>query len=95
VPSLGSGVDPRSHPATHGTFLLTVFKDRSTRHIHHFEIPLPRSTETDLKNPDKAKLRDTIVALRSQGMSYREIGRVVGLHFTRVQQILKFEGLKN
>jgi hypothetical protein len=60
-----------------------------TRHIHTFEIPLPLSTVTDLKYPDKVKLRETIAALRAEGMSYREIARVVGLHWTRVGQIWK------
>ncbi|MCC6803488.1 MAG: hypothetical protein IT319_11440 [Anaerolineae bacterium] len=30
--------------------------------------------------------------LRAQGMSYREIAQVVGLHWTRVQQIVKSDG---
>ena len=63
--------------------------DLYTRHTHRFEIPLPSSTESDLRHPDKEKLHKTIRALRSQGMSYRAIGREVGLHFTRVGQILQ------
>ena len=60
-----------------------------TRHLHPFEIPLPPSTEADLRHPDKEKLRDTILTLRAQGMSYRTIGRELGLHWTRVGQILQ------
>jgi hypothetical protein len=29
------------------------------------------------------------LTLRAEGMSYREIARAVGIHFTRVQQILR------
>jgi transcriptional regulator len=43
----------------------------------------------DLRNPDKAKLKETILALREAGWSYRQIGREVGLHRTRVGQILR------
>ena len=60
------------------------------RHIHPFKIPLPLSTEVDLRHPDKEKLRETILTLRAQGMSYRQIGCEVGLHFTRIGQILKY-----
>ena len=60
-----------------------------TRHIHVFEIPVPPSTAADLKYPDKGQLRETIVALRAEGWSYREIGREVGVHWTRVGQIVK------
>jgi hypothetical protein len=60
-----------------------------TRHILRFDIPLPTSTESDLRNPDKEKLRTDILAMRANGMSYRQIAREVGLHWTRVQQIVK------
>jgi hypothetical protein len=60
-----------------------------TRHLHPFKVPLPPSTEAALRHPDKAKLRETILTLRAQGMSYREIGREVGLHWTRVGQIIQ------
>lgn len=59
-----------------------------TRHILRFDLPLPTSTESDLRNPDKDALRQIIFDLRAKGMSYRQIGEVVGLHFTRVRQIL-------
>ena len=60
-----------------------------TRHILRFDIPLPASTESDLLNPDKAQLRADILAMRANGMSFRQIARKVGLHWTRVQQIVK------
>ena len=41
------------------------------------------------RNPDKALLHATIMEPREQGMSYREISPVVGLHWTRIQQIVK------
>jgi hypothetical protein len=34
-------------------------------------------------------LKETILMLREMGWSYRQIGREVGLHWTRVGQILK------
>jgi DNA-directed RNA polymerase specialized sigma24 family protein len=41
------------------------------------------------RNPDKERLHATVLELRSQGMSYREIAQVVGLNCTRIQQIMK------
>jgi DNA-directed RNA polymerase specialized sigma24 family protein len=41
------------------------------------------------KYSDKAEQRRVILALREQGWSYREIGREVGLHWTRVGQIVR------
>ena len=59
-----------------------------TRHILRFVIPLSPSTESRLRNPDKAQLRADILALREQGMSYRKIAGELGLHWTRVRQIM-------
>jgi hypothetical protein len=42
------------------------------------------SMAADLRNPDKEKLKETILTLRAAGWSYRQIGREVGLHWTRV-----------
>jgi hypothetical protein len=56
-------------------------------------LPVSPSKAADLRNPDKAKLKETILALREMGWSYRQIGREVGLHWTRVGQILR--GAKN
>jgi hypothetical protein len=47
------------------------------------------STAADLRNSDKAKLKETILVLREMGWSYRQIGREVGSHWTRVGQILR------
>lgn len=60
-----------------------------TKHILQFNIPLSSSTESDLCNPDKDALRQTILDLRAQGMSYCQIVEIVGLHWTRVSQIMK------
>ena len=47
------------------------------------------STESKLRNPDKDLLRAEIFALRGRSMSFCQIARAVGLHWTRVQQIVK------
>jgi hypothetical protein len=60
-----------------------------TRHIHTFDIPLSPSTESSLRNPDKEQLRADILILLQKGMSYRQIGIVLGIHWTRVGQIFK------
>jgi hypothetical protein len=62
-----------------------------TRHSIRFDIPLLASTKSDLRNPDKAQLRIDILAMRQQGMSYRQIAQAVGMHWTRVGQIIKFK----
>ena len=59
-----------------------------TRHIYTFYISKPLSTINSLHHTDKAQLRATIFALRAQGLSYRQIAREIGLHWTRVQQIV-------
>jgi len=59
-----------------------------TRHILRFDIRLSTSTESDPRDPDKDALRQSILELRAQGMSYRQIAQAVGVHFTRVRQIL-------
>jgi len=41
------------------------------------------------KNPDKVNLREQIQDYRRMGWSYREIAAAVGVHFTRVGQILR------
>ena len=60
-----------------------------TRHIYTFYISKPLSTINSLRHNDKAQLRTTILALRAQGLSYRQIAGEIGLHWTRVQQIVK------
>jgi len=44
------------------------------------------------RNPDKQLLHATVLELRGQGMSYREIAQVIGLHWTRIRQIVKSLG---
>jgi hypothetical protein len=55
-----------------------------TRHMLNFEIALPQSTVTKLSFSDKARLRTLVLEMCEQKMSYREIGKVLGLHWTRV-----------
>lgn len=40
-------------------------------------------------NADKSLLRKRVLELRQQGMSYRQIGAALGIHWTRVGQIVK------
>lgn len=60
-----------------------------TRHKLVFIIPIPASTESNLRNPDKNHLCERILALREAGLSLRAIAREVDLHWTRVQQVVK------
>jgi DNA-directed RNA polymerase specialized sigma24 family protein len=53
-----------------------------------FPIPEPLSTTTDQRYPDKQKLNEVIFELREQGLSYREIGALLGIHWTRIGQIV-------
>jgi hypothetical protein len=59
-----------------------------TRHILRFDIPVPASTESDLRNPDKQQLHADILNMRKRGMSYRKIGAALGIHWTRVGQLI-------
>ncbi|NDJ75048.1 MAG: helix-turn-helix domain-containing protein [Chloroflexi bacterium] len=58
-----------------------------TRHTLEFDLPVFLSNAQ--KYADKVEQRRVILQLRAQGWSYRQIGREVGLHWTRVGQILK------
>ena len=58
-----------------------------TRHKHQFELPISPSVAGNQRNPDKAKLKETILALRAAGWSYRQIAREV-VHWTPGGQIL-------
>jgi hypothetical protein len=60
-----------------------------TRHTLEFDLPVPPSAAANQRYPDKAQLKETVLALREMGWSYRQIGREVGLHWTRVGQIVK------
>jgi DNA-directed RNA polymerase specialized sigma24 family protein len=53
-----------------------------------FEVADSEISIATRRNPDKEQLRITIVGLREQGLSYREIAQMAGLHGTRVQQIV-------
>lgn len=56
----------RSEAVTHRTDIYSLGVRVSvplTRHIIRFGIPLPASTATDLRNPDKAQLRADILAM--------------------------------
>jgi hypothetical protein len=55
----------------------------------NFEIPFPQSTVTKLSFSDKALLRTLALEMHEQAMSYREIGKALGLHWTRVHQIAR------
>ena len=60
-----------------------------TRHKLDLASPVAQSTQSNQLHPDKEQLRSTILKLREQGVSYREIAQVVGLHWTRVEQLLR------
>lgn len=58
-----------------------------TRHKLTFDLPVfPSNTQ---KYSDKSEQRRVIMQLHAQGWSYREIAAEVGLHWTRVGQIVK------
>ena len=59
----------------------------STRHIIRFKLPV--AAANNRKYADKDEQRRVIMALRAQGWSYRQIAREVGLHWTRVGQIVR------
>jgi DNA-binding NarL/FixJ family response regulator len=59
----------------------------STRHTLQFELPVFPSNAQ--KYSDKSEQRRVIMRLRAQGWSYREIAGEVGLHWTRVGQIVR------
>jgi hypothetical protein len=60
----------------------------NTRHTLLFDVPVPPSTATNFVHVDKAQLLVDILALRAEGLSYRAIGEALGLHWTRVGQLL-------
>jgi DNA-directed RNA polymerase specialized sigma24 family protein len=47
------------------------------------------SATNNRKYPNKSEQKRVILALRALGWSYRELAEEVGLHWTRVGQILK------
>ena len=60
-----------------------------TRHKLDLAVPVAQSTVSKQLHPEKKQLRSNIRKMHEQGMSYREIAQVVGLHWTRIQQIVK------
>lgn len=60
-----------------------------TRHKLDFALAQSDVAIANQRHPDKDLLCATIMELREQGMSYREIAQTVRLHWTRIQQIVK------
>jgi hypothetical protein len=56
-----------------------------------FEIPVSIATRSEKLHPDKEKMRLFILEMRAKGMSYRKIADVLGIHWTRVGQILRLK----
>jgi hypothetical protein len=84
-------LSPRSHRAMGENLYRGVDLRDSvplTRHMLGFDVDAPESTVSRDRNPDKKQLRAEILAMRARGMSYRKIGTVLGLHWTRVGQVL-------
>jgi hypothetical protein len=52
-------------------------------------VPVSASTATKSLHPNKELLKQMILHLHNQGMSYREIGTILNIHWTRVGQIIK------
>ena len=52
-------------------------------------MPETASTASNRLNGNKALLREKVLKMRQQGMSYRQIADAVGLHWTRVGQIVR------
>ena len=60
-----------------------------TRHIDTLVMPEATSPGSNRLIGNKALLRETVLEMRQRGMSYRKIAVAVGLHWTRVGQIVK------
>lgn len=63
-----------------------------TRQAYHVSLETPQSTVTNQINPDKQALFARAAELYKSGKSVREIGRELGIHWTRVHQLLKQKG---
>lgn len=61
----------------------------STRHKATFEIPVSTSTATKSIHPNKELLKQMVIHLHDLGMSYREIGKILNIHWTQVGRIIK------
>ena len=60
-----------------------------TRHILQFEISLLLTTLNNQHYTNKEHLKPIILEMRSSGMIYCQIGTALGLHWTRVGQIIR------
>ena len=58
-----------------------------TKHLVRFDVPLPASTESDLRKPGKAQLRADILTVRECGMNNR---RLAHKEFTSTSSITLF-----
>jgi hypothetical protein len=61
----------------------------TSRHVLPFDVFVPQSTLSEQLNTDKNLLRKRVMEMHQQGMSYRKIGVALGIHWTRVGQIVK------
>jgi hypothetical protein len=52
-------------------------------------VPVSESTATKSLHPNKELLKQMVNHLRNQGLSYRQIGMILSIHWTRVGQIIK------
>ena len=66
-----------------------------TRYFFYgFAIPFTASFHSNYRYPDQSQLRETILTLRAEGLSYRAITHAIGLHWNRIGQILKAAAAK-
>ena len=72
-----------------GNFTFLRGRVSLTRHILPFEISLPLTTLTNQPYNIKEHLKSIILGMRASGMSYRQIGTALGLHWTRIGQIIE------
>ena len=54
-----------------------------------FEIAVVPTTLNNQQHPDKTQLHSIILQMHANGMSYRQIGAALGIHWTRVGQLLR------
>jgi hypothetical protein len=54
-----------------------------------FDIPVAPTTLSDQHYTNKEHLKSIILDMHANGMSYRQIGAALGIHWTRVGQIIK------
>jgi hypothetical protein len=56
-----------------------------------FEIPLSLTNLSDQHYTNKEQLKSIIIEMHESGMSYRQIAAALGIHWTRVGQIIKLK----